>query len=213
MTGAGMSYLTRFLTPAGVLQHALPRHPPGESRRPAGGITPSRQTGKSDYDAFGTRSIATSAGVTHRRTLLQRFYLRYRIDPSTRCGRWTGYRNYAGCGLLRVGKDTPRAHRLAWELFVGPIPEGICVCHRCDNRPCVNPGHLFLGTHSENNRDMVAKGRGGKLSEESVREIHALAGVEPKAITAARFGVSPTAIGNIQRGTAWKYLGLKVGQE
>ena len=71
------------------------------------------------------------------------------------CWEWTGHRQPEGYG--QVGRSY-KAHRLAWELFRGPIPPKMEVCHRCDNPPCVNPEHLWLGTHSQNIQDMVAKG-------------------------------------------------------
>lgn len=81
-------------------------------------------------------------------------------DRTTRmpngCWEWHGARNDRGYGT--VTKNV-RAHRYAYELLGGPIPEGMCVCHTCDNPPCINPAHLFLGTIGENNRDRHAKGR------------------------------------------------------
>lgn len=94
------------------------------------------------------------------------------IDPETRfwakvdrtddCWTWTAATTGSGYG--RFGHQNARggwvaAHRFAYELANGPIPDGMFVCHKCDNPPCVNPSHLFLGTHQDNMRDMDAKGR------------------------------------------------------
>lgn len=72
---------------------------------------------------------------------------------------WTAATSYYGYGALNVGGENTRAHRLSWEINVGPIPEGKYVLHRCDTPACVNPAHLFLGTHADNMHDMWAKGR------------------------------------------------------
>lgn len=75
------------------------------------------------------------------------------------CWVWSGTINRTtGYGSLTVERKSRYAHRLAWELDHGPIPAGLCVLHRCDNRRCVRPDHLFLGTFADNTRDMMAKG-------------------------------------------------------
>jgi hypothetical protein len=80
-------------------------------------------------------------------------------EPMSGCWLWTGSSNGNGYGVMRINNKQQGAHRVAFELFVGPIPPGLMICHKCDNPPCVNPHHLFAGTALDNNRDMFAKGR------------------------------------------------------
>lgn len=87
-----------------------------------------------------------------------RFWRKVKRGPPDECWPWTGRRGGRGYG--RVGSCG--AHRLAWELTNGAIPAGLWVLHRCDNPPCVNPSHLWLGTHADNMADMRAKGRSAR---------------------------------------------------
>ena len=106
------------------------------------------------------------------------------------------------------------AHRIPRELWVGPIPAGLWILHRCDNRPCVNPAHLFLGDHELNMADMVAKGRqnsrrgeshgAAKLSAHEAASIRASA--EPGVVLARRHNVSESLISQIRRGHKWTCL-------
>lgn len=99
-------------------------------------------------------------------TLLPRFEKFVFPDPNSGCWLWGGSEGTQGYGQFGVrvgGKSMPKlAHRVAWALYRGPIPDGICVLHRCDVRLCVNPDHLFLGSVPDNQRDMARKGRGTK---------------------------------------------------
>lgn len=82
-----------------------------------------------------------------------------RVSRSSRCWIWTGAHDRAGYGWMRIDGIIIGAHRIAWELAYGPIPDGLLVCHHCDNPTCVRPSHLFLGDHQDNYDDMVTKGR------------------------------------------------------
>jgi hypothetical protein len=82
-----------------------------------------------------------------------------KVDKTDYCWNWVGNKNSKGYGYLTYCKKTYRTHRLSWEIHHGPIPGDLFVLHKCDNPSCVNPDHLFLGTHRDNMDDMVRKGR------------------------------------------------------
>lgn len=96
------------------------------------------------------------------RSLAEKFWPKVEKAEPDGCWEWKANRDRGGYGRMTVA-GTPRkidsAHRVAWQLTNGPIPDGLWVLHRCDNRGCVNPAHLFLGTRTDNVRDMMAKGR------------------------------------------------------
>lgn len=95
--------------------------------------------------------------------LEKRFWAKVR--KSEGCWEWTAALHDSGYGIIGLGgrdAGVGRAHRVSYELAFGPIPPGLFVCHRCDNRKCVRPDHLFLGTNQENVDDMVAKGRNAR---------------------------------------------------
>ena len=134
------------------------------------------------------------------------------------CWEWTGVRSHLGYGKVRSGGRAPKcgilllAHRAMWELTCGPIPDGLCVLHKCDNPPCVNPAHLRLGTKAENSREAIERGlmpRGidrwnAKLTEDLVRHIRLASGSQ-RAI-AEQFGVSQQAVGKVKRGSTWSWV-------
>jgi HNH endonuclease len=92
-----------------------------------------------------------------RATLSERFWSK--VDKSGDCWVWTGSRDLKGYGKINIGCTPTLAHRVSWQIKSGDIPEGLFVLHRCDNPPCVNPAHLFIGTAGDNVQDMMSKGR------------------------------------------------------
>lgn len=157
---------------------------------------------------------------------------RYSAPPSVRfwrkvdksggddaCWTWTAGVDRRGYGKFRINDDAKDtlAHRFSYELHFGPFDADLCVCHSCDNPPCVNPSHLFLGTRADNNADMVAKGRHAnghlsgersptaKLTDAQAREIRVIyeTGLTQREI-ADKFGVSRSTISNVVLWKNWK---------
>ena len=124
------------------------------------------------------------------------------VQRTDGCWLWAGGRTERGYGRFKVDGKTIRASRWAYEHFIGPIPDGLCVLHRCDNPPCVNPAHLFVGTDADNVRDCLAKGRhrhggtGSRLTVEQRAEIRRryTGAYGQQAALAREFGVHPTTI-------------------
>ena len=104
---------------------------------------------------------------------LEQFMERFEPVTESGCWIWIHGLNNKGYGRVQLGNDQMQAHRAAWVLMRGPIPNGICVLHRCDVSCCVNPSHLFLGTLKDNFHDMVHKGRQGRHGGVGVRNSHA----------------------------------------
>ena len=145
------------------------------------------------------------------------FWERAKRNPETDCWEWQGTRLPKGYGRLYYRGGGAYAHRVAYELSTGTYPGGMHVCHTCDNPSCINPSHLFLCTHTDNNRDRARKGRSfspsearlspnAKLTPEAVREIRALKGVVPDRELAKCFGVSKQAISCIWTRRSWAWL-------
>src|SRR3990167_3067084 len=154
-----------------------------------------------------------------------------KVEKTEDCWTWTGLRNRGGYGVFRIDGRNKLAHRISYELFMGPFDGSLFVCHHCDNPSCVRPGNLFLGTNIDNMRDMTEKGRYprgnnhymhrnpslaargekhgmAKLTDGdviSIRETYELQKT-PMGILSQRFGVSKRMIRNIISGRNWRHL-------
>lgn len=166
------------------------------------------------------------------------FNERFVINEITGCHEWTGAKLYSGYGVIRHKGKSTGAHRVAWEMKNGPIPQGMFVCHKCDNPKCVNPDHLFIGTVRDNTKDMMQKGRhpaqklarrqgkpfipkdysrtnplgssNSKLTIDQVKEIKIrLSKKESHSKIAVDYGVTKTAITHINTGLRWAFVQIE----
>lgn len=157
--------------------------------------------------------VSTEVYLADLTKLKKRFEAKVLVSNNG-CWIWQGYRLPGGYGQFGIVSDRMKlAHRVAYALYKGHLG-GLDVCHKCDTPSCVNPDHLFLGTHRQNILDMHAKGRANtvrgsrhhktKLSIDAVKEIRSSLG--NTAALSRKFGVSKSAIKNVRRGTVWKEI-------
>ena len=134
---------------------------------------------------------------------------------SGECWQWTRSCDTNGYGIISIQRRTQTVHRIAYQLWNGDVGDQ-CVLHRCDNRKCCNPAHLFLGTRADNNKDRDAKGRhvplkgsrhgNAKLNESQVLLIRTMKGTATQREVASMFSVDRTLIGLIWANKAWQHV-------
>lgn len=142
------------------------------------------------------------------------FWDRVLVSDPDDCWIWVAGYWKSGYGLFYWMGRNVRAHRMAWRLTYGPIPKGLHCLHKCDNPACVNPYHLFVGTHQQNMRDRNNKDRhargerhaDAKLTADQVLEIRALKGKLRPVDLARRYGVSHCTITNILARRKWRHI-------
>jgi hypothetical protein len=193
---------------------------------------------KEKLTRHGWAELAVLSRVQQRQRLLEkmvnsevdqeRFWEKVKVESTDKCWPWMGllfndgdgYGQFTMCcgGRDKIIKHRFRAHRIAYLLAYGHLPDDLCVCHTCDNPPCMNPYHLFLGTPIQNAQDRTNKQRDAKgeqhgmhkLTTEEVLEIRHIRATQKKKISyralGEEYGVSTTQIGWIVRRESWKHL-------
>lgn len=147
--------------------------------------------------------------------LIERFWNKVSVDAPSKCWEWKGTKSPRGYGAIRVQRKMISAHRFSWMINKGNIPDKLHVLHKCDNPSCVNPAHLFTGTHTDNMHDMRDKGRlvtkcgqengNSKLKLSQVEKIRKLYATSKYTLAALgrMFSVSYVTIRHIVRREQW----------
>lgn len=144
---------------------------------------------------------------------IRRFFAKVGPPNEQGCREWAASRSTSrgNYGQFML-KGRPRGtHRMAWEIAFGSVPDGVFVCHHCDNPPCVEPSHLFLGTSADNVIDMNAKGRGrARLNDETVRLVRRLYRPHSRTLGSnalgRRFGVDGSTMWDAIAGNTWSHV-------
>jgi len=146
--------------------------------------------------------------------ITRRMFKHTEFPDKDKCWNWKCFLNLDGYGNVRFKDKTIKVHRMAYFLFKGDIPDHLEVCHSCDNPACVNPNHLWLGTHADNVSDCAKKGRivapsgekhyRAKLTWQKVNEIRNLAKTISRYKLAKQFGVHYSTLDSVVNGETWK---------
>lgn len=152
-----------------------------------------------------------------RASLWDRFHDKFIPEPNSGCWLWLGGIHEFGYGVIGLGRrheGTRKAHRVAWELYRGSIPDGLAICHKCDVPSCVNPDHLFLGTLKDNSQDCARKGRNfipdnrGERAKWAKLTLDAARDIKQRRMSSRKYaviyGCSKSAVERIWEGRNWK---------
>jgi len=171
------------------------------------------ERGGVDAPPFPYQFVIRGNGMSQK--ILTQLTAKYSVTPSG-CWAWDAGKGRGGYGQMWIPEQRSNrpAHRISYELHIGSIPDGMLVCHTCDEPSCINPAHLFLGTHADNSADMVAKNRqqravgenanGSRLTESQIKSIRS--DTRAQWEIASEYGVHQSQISKIKSRKHWRHI-------